>query len=205
MKSKYLLYLILWVVFTTGCNEIIKTVTDATEEEKEVKGTYHLLTSCKIFLPKGFQPITIDDFGNQQRTFGLDSTFINGNQLQLERMQRWSKDFRLFFDEMTNGFICVSQVDYTPINKETALQAVALIENGISNNTKVTYQRMDAKFNSYSSFTMLKSVFKIHNIQQNADSYKCLYMVSNNSKTYMIITDTVLQPDFEKYIQQIKM
>lgn len=210
MKIKHLIYYFLCILLTTGCTEIIQTVSKAAEEnqekQEEVAGNYHLLTSSKIFLPKGFNPISIDDFRQEQLTIGVDSMNANLNKLQLQQIEHFSDEFYLFRDELTRGVITVSKIPYTPINKNTALQIIAFVENGIKQNPTITHERTEAKFNSYESFKFLKSTFLLHHTKQGTDTYKCMYVISDeNYKTYMIIIDTALEPDFDKYIQQIKL
>lgn len=193
-----------------SCSEIVQKAAEvsvdiASEEELSVDGNYHVLNTSHIFLPVGHKKVSIDEFAAGQIANGVATVDVENDKIQLSQMKQFGEDFFIFTDTLSNSFTTVTEIPYTPLGKQTAVMAIKMLENALNNNPKVVnITRDEAVFNRYKTKTLFKAKFHVF-LAGDLETYRHLYVVSGNNKTYMIQTFTGFDANMDPFIERIKL
>ncbi len=205
---RIIIYLLILVIIF-GCSSS-STSNKETIEIIPIEDTQDFkISEAKVVLklPKSYIPLTLSDY----RELMLNSGYEEHHQ---ERAIAHFERNELLFPETTNlvdtlnssnTILINRKMEYVDLNQGTAQMIVNAfaymdpVDGEIVTNRKITEQ----KFINGKKFRYVKIKIKLEGIS--GTTYKTVYVVSTNARSFLVIFNSLLDEDFQAYINALQV
>lgn len=205
---------ILFIFYCLGLSSCVEVIKESkkiiTQEQKpQVDGKFFPLQieGIKMFLPKEFKELSkvkYIDFVEKSN----DSLVISNEKERMYNLARSNTPVYFFQHQTSNSILTVFPTEYIKFSKSDAqmlLNNIKYQHDLISERTKTTFTKKEARFIETKEAQIFKSIYTISSENFVGDYFKQIYFVSFNKKSFALTLETPFLVDFDPYLEKIRI
>ena len=208
-KSIVPVLLILIIALQSCKNDIkIENVFEQNVETNTLPGKKHFLEEdgIQVFLPEVFERYAAAEYEAVLDSLVKDKKEFLLERERLKNLRGLKGNSYIFFAPRVNATYFVNTIPYAPIRKQDAQKLLGIIrqnQNHATENAKVEFKKITAKYSSLTSAQVFKAIFRVDFKKENTFYFQHAYFISSNQKSVLLNLTTPMEIDLDPYIEKM--
>lgn len=209
LKKSIVQTITLLAIILNSCKGDVKlnSILNNEEEKTTLIGSKHILEEdgIQLQLPEDFKRLSIAEYYEVLNQKSNRTKFIIERE-ELKNVRSLNGNSYVFFNSENNSSYYINTLPYSEIKKEDAQKLLGIIrqnQNEVSKNSKVSFERITAKFKSITGAQIFKAVFKAEFTRPKNIKYQHSYFINSNGKSVLLTLITPKELSFDKYIEKM--